>query len=54
MNARNAFSQEKTPEQNRHFNLGPRGPIVNGKTSIRFSLDGRRDYQADTIVAIDA
>ena len=54
MNARNAFANEKTPEQNRNFNLGARGPIVKGKTSIRLGLDGRRDYQADTIVAIDA
>jgi hypothetical protein len=53
MNARNAFANAKTPEQNRTFNLGARGPIVKGKTSIRFGLDGRRDYQADTIVAID-
>jgi hypothetical protein len=53
MNARNAFANAKTPEQNRNFNLGARGPIVPGKTSIRFSLDGRRDFQADTIVAID-
>jgi hypothetical protein len=53
MNARNAFANEKTPEQNRNFNLGARGPIVKGKTSVRFGLDGRRDFQADTIVAID-
>jgi hypothetical protein len=53
MNARNAFANAKTPEQNRNFNLGARGPIVAGKTSVRFGLDGRRDYQADTIVAID-
>src|SRR4029079_9329295 len=53
MNARNAFATEKTPEQNRNFNLGARGPIIKGKTSIRLGLDGRRDYQADTIVAVD-
>jgi hypothetical protein len=53
MNARNAFANAKTPEQNRNFNLGARGPIVKGKTSVRFGLDGRRDFQADTIVAID-
>ena len=53
MNARNAFSTTETPEENRNFNLGARGPIVKGKTSIRLGLDGRRDYQADTIVAID-
>jgi hypothetical protein len=54
MNARNAFATAKTPEENRNFNLGARGPIVKGKTSIRFNLDGRRDFQADTIVALDA
>jgi hypothetical protein len=53
MNARNAFADAKTPEQNRNFNLGARGPIVKGKTSIRLGLDGRRDVQADTIVALD-
>ncbi len=53
MNARNAFADAKTPEQNRNFNLGARGPIVKGKTSIRLGLDGRRDNQADTIVALD-
>ena len=53
MNARNAFSINETPEENRNFNLGARGPIVKGKTSIRLGLDGRRDYQADTIVALD-
>jgi len=53
MNARNAFAKAKTPEQNRNFNLGARGPLVKDKTSIRFGLDGRRDYQADTIVAVD-
>jgi hypothetical protein len=53
MNARNAFANAKTPEENRNFNLGARGPIVKGKTSVRFNLDGRRDFQADTIVAID-
>ena len=53
MNARNAFATAKTPEENRNFNFGARGPIVPGKTSIRLGLDGRRDFQADTIVALD-
>ena len=53
MNARNAFATAKTPEGNRNFNLGTRGPIVAGRTSIRLNVDGRRDFQADTIVAID-
>jgi carboxypeptidase family protein len=53
MNARNAFATAKTPEENRNFNFGARGPIVKGKTSVRLNVDGRRDFQADTIVAID-
>lgn len=53
MNARNAFARSKTPEVNRQFNLGLRGPLVMNRTSIRFNVDGRRDEQADTIVAVD-
>ena len=53
MNARNAFATTETPEQNRQFNMGLRGPLGNSKTSIRFNVDGRRDSQADTIVALD-
>jgi hypothetical protein len=53
MNARNAFATEDTPEQNRQFNLGLRGPLVSSKTSIRLNVDGRRDMQGDTIVAVD-
>jgi outer membrane receptor for ferrienterochelin and colicin len=53
MNARNAFATAETPEQNRQFNMGLRGPIVRGKTSIRLNVDGRRDQQSDTITAID-
>jgi hypothetical protein len=53
MNARNAFAKSDTPEENRQFNFGLRGPLVSNKTSIRFNVDGRRDMQADTIIAID-
>ena len=53
MNAKNAFATTETPEENRQFNFGLRGPLVRNKTSIRFNVDGRRDMQADTIVAID-
>jgi hypothetical protein len=53
MNARNAFSQTKTPEEIRTFNFGARGPIVRGKTSLRLNLDGRRNNESDTIVAVD-
>jgi outer membrane receptor for ferrienterochelin and colicin len=53
MNARNAFATSETPEQNRQFNVGLRGPIVKGKTSLRLNVDGRRDQQSDTITALD-
>ena len=53
MNARNAFATTETPEQNRQFNMGLRGPLVKGKTSIRLNVDGRRDQQSDTITALD-
>ena len=53
MNARNAFATSETPEQNRQFNMGLRGPLVKGKTSIRLNVDGRRDQQSDTITALD-
>ena len=53
MNARNAFATTETPEQNRQFNMGLRGPLVKGRTSIRLNVDGRRDQQSDTITAID-
>lgn len=53
MNARNAFASTESPEQNRQFNMGLRGPLVKGKTSIRLNVDGRRDQQSDTITALD-
>lgn len=53
MNARNAFSRTKTPEQIRVFNVGARGPLVAGKTSLRLGVDGRRNNESDTIVAVD-
>jgi hypothetical protein len=53
MNARNAFATSDTPEQNHQFNLGLRGPLGGPNTSIRLNVDGRRDTQGDTIVALD-
>jgi len=53
MNARNALATTDTPEENRQFNLGLRGPLGSSKTAIRFNVDGRRDNQGDTITAID-
>jgi hypothetical protein len=51
LNAKNAFADTKTPEQNRQFNFGLRGPLVKNRTSIRFNVDGRRDVQSDVIFA---
>ena len=53
LNARNAFAQTETPEQFRRFNTGLRGPIVAGKTSIRFGLDGNRAYDSPPIYAVN-
>ena len=53
MNARNAFARAETPEQFRRFNMGFRGPIVAGKTSLRFGLDGNRSYDSPTIFALN-
>ena len=35
LNARNAFAHTETPEEFRRFNMGFRGPLVAGKTSLR-------------------
>ena len=51
LNARNAFAREQTPEQFRRFTAGLRGPIVNGRTSIRLNVDGNRSFDSGTIVA---
>jgi len=51
LNARNAFAQEKTPEQFRRFNTGLRGPIVSGRTSFRLNVGGNRSFDSGTIVA---
>jgi len=53
MNARNAFSRSETPELMRTFNFGARGPIVAGKTALRLNVDGRRNNESDTIVAVN-
>ena len=52
LNARNAFAQTQTPERFRRFNAGLRGPLVKGKTSLRFNIDGNRSFDSGTIVAL--
>jgi hypothetical protein len=51
LNARNAFAPVKLPEDINRFNMGLRGPIVSGKTSIRLNVDGNRTKDSDTIYA---
>ena len=51
LDARNAFARVQTPEELRRYNAGLRGPIVKGKTSIRFNVDGNNSFDSGTIVA---
>jgi len=53
LNARNAFATTETPEEFRRFNVGFRGPIVAGKTALRFTVDGNRSYDTPTIFALN-
>ena len=53
LNARNAFATTETPEEYRRFNVGFRGPIVSGKTALRFTVDGNRSYDTATIYALN-
>jgi hypothetical protein len=52
-NAKNAFARTETPEEFRRFNMGFRGPLVAGKTSLRLSLDGNRSYDTPAIFALN-
>jgi outer membrane receptor for ferrienterochelin and colicin len=52
LDARNAFALAETPELFRRFNTGVRGPLVKGKTSLRFNVDGNRSFDSGTIVAL--
>jgi hypothetical protein len=51
LDARNAFARVQTPEQLRRYNAGLRGPVVKGKTAIRFNVDGNNSFDSGTIVA---
>jgi hypothetical protein len=53
LNARNAFSKVQTPEEFRRFNMGFRGPLVTGKTALRFTVDGNRSYDTPAIFALN-
>ena len=51
LNARNAFSQKRFPEQNRNAFLFLSGPIRENKTDFSFLLYDNRDFRAQNIVA---
>ena len=51
LNARNAFAPTNQPMQYRRFGLNADGPVVKGKTSIAFNLEGNNSYDSATINA---
>jgi hypothetical protein len=51
MNATDAFASNRPPEQVRRVQLSSQGPIVKGKTSVSFSVEGNASYDSQTIVA---
>jgi hypothetical protein len=51
MNATNAFASNRPPEQVKRVQVSSQGPIVKGKTSVSFSVEGNSSYDSQTIVA---
>ena len=51
LNARNAFANEKGPEQMRRYMVNFSGPIAKGRTGLSLSFDGNSSYDSRTIVA---
>jgi len=51
LNAKNAFADEKGPEQMRRYMVNFSGPIVKGRTGLSLSFDGNSSYDSRTIVA---
>jgi Carboxypeptidase regulatory-like domain len=51
LNARNAFAATRPPEQVKRVQVSSQGPLVKGKTSVTFSIEGNASYDAQTIVA---
>jgi hypothetical protein len=51
LNARNAFSRAKLPEQLRRFSGGLRGPLVRNRTALRLNVDSTNSFDSTTIVA---
>jgi hypothetical protein len=52
LNARNAFAPTTEPMQYRRFGLNADGPVVKGKTSVAFDLEGNNSYDSATINAL--
>lgn len=51
LNARNAFAPTLGAEQYRRFGFNMDGPLVKGKTSLAFNVDGNANYDSQTINA---
>ena len=51
LNARNAFAEERAPEQFRRFSGNVSGPLKKERTSFLFNVDGNASYDSQTIVA---
>ncbi|MGD9904612.1 MAG: carboxypeptidase regulatory-like domain-containing protein [Vicinamibacterales bacterium] len=51
MNATNAFASSRPPEQVKRVQLSTQGPIVKGRTSVSFSVEGNASYDSQTVVA---
>jgi hypothetical protein len=50
-NARNAFAPTLGAEQYRRFGFNMDGPLIKGKTSLAFNVDGNANYDSQTINA---
>ena len=51
LNAKQAFANEKGPEQMRRYMVNFQGPIAKGKTGLSLTFDGNSAYDSRTIVA---
>src|SRR5687768_17351440 len=52
-NARQPQQPVETPSQERTVQFGVRGPIVAGKTSFNFNVNGNRRFNSNPIIALD-
>ncbi len=51
LNSKQAFADEKGPEQMRRYMVNFQGPIAKGKTGLSLTFDGNSSYDSRTIVA---